>query len=58
VKAAAVIIQVAAMERPPLRLLLGSDAMRITEQADLERIEADKKWRDLSLSTDLEPSGV
>ncbi len=58
VKAAAVIIQVAAMERPPLRLLLGSDAVRITEQADVARIEADKKWRDLSLSTDFEPSGV
>src|SRR6266478_8385783 len=52
VKAAAVIIQVAAMERPPLRLLLGSDAVRITEQADVARIEADKKWRALSLSTD------
>jgi hypothetical protein len=46
------------MERPPLRLLLGSDAVRIAEQADLARIEADKKWRDLSQSTDFEPSGV
>ena len=54
----AVIIHVAAMVRPPLRLLLVSDAVRITEQADLERIEADKKWRDLSLSTDFEPSRV
>jgi hypothetical protein len=58
VKAAAVIIQVAAMERPPLRLLLGSDAVRIAEQVDLARIEADRKWRDLSLSTDFEPGGV
>jgi hypothetical protein len=38
-----------------LRLLLGSDAVRIAEEADLARLEADRKWRDLSVSTDLEP---
>jgi hypothetical protein len=32
--------------------------VRIAEQADLARIEADRKWRDLSLSTDFEPGGV
>ena len=53
-KAAAVIIQVAAMDEPPLRLLLGSDAVRIVEQADLARIEADRKWRHLSISTDFD----
>lgn len=51
-KAAAVILQVAGMEDPPLRLLLGSDAVRTVEQADLARTEADRRWRRLSLSTD------
>ena len=54
-KAATIIVRVAAMERPPLRLLLGSDAVRIAEQADLARLEADRMWRELSLSTDFEP---
>jgi len=53
-KAAAVILQVAGMEDPPLRLLLGSDAVRTVEQADLARTEADRRWRRLSLSTDFD----
>jgi NAD(P)-dependent dehydrogenase (short-subunit alcohol dehydrogenase family) len=56
-KAAAVILQVAAMQEPPLRLLLGSDAVRSVEQADLARIEADRKWRHLSVSTDFDAVG-
>ena len=54
VKAATVILQVAAMAEPPLRLLLGSDAVRNVEQADLARIESDRKWRRLSISTDFD----
>src|SRR6202048_409066 len=46
VRAAAVIIHVASLDEPPLRLLLGSDAVHSVELADLARIEADKKWRD------------
>jgi NAD(P)-dependent dehydrogenase (short-subunit alcohol dehydrogenase family) len=53
-KAATVILQVAAMAEPPLRLLLGSDAVRNVEQADLARIESDRKWRHLSISTDFD----
>ena len=51
-KAASVIIRLAALDEPPLRLLLGSDPVRIAEESDLARLEADKKWRDLSVSTD------
>ena len=40
------------MEAPPLRLLLGSDAVRYAGQADQARIESDAKWRPLSESTD------
>ncbi|MEY2608360.1 MAG: hypothetical protein QOH31_6214 [Verrucomicrobiota bacterium] len=57
VRAAAVIIHVASLDEPPLRLLLGSDAVHSVEQADLARIEADKKWRDLSVSTDFAAGG-
>jgi NAD(P)-dependent dehydrogenase (short-subunit alcohol dehydrogenase family) len=51
-KAAAVIVAVAALAQPPLRLLLGSDAVRIVEQADLAKAAADLQWRHLSVSTD------
>lgn len=52
VKAAQVILQVASMSEPPLRLLLGSDAVGIVEKADAAKAAADKRWRDLSISTD------
>ena len=51
-KAAAAILRVASLDEPPLRLLLGSDAARAAEEADRARSEADKKWRQLSESTD------
>ena len=57
VKAAAVIIHIASLDEPPLRILLGSDAVHSAEQSDIARIEADRKWRDLSVSTDFEPGG-
>jgi NAD(P)-dependent dehydrogenase (short-subunit alcohol dehydrogenase family) len=56
VKAAAVVIYIATLHDPPFRLLLGSDAVRGAEQADFMRIEEDTKWRDLSMSTDLDTS--
>lgn len=37
-----------------LRLLLGSDAVKAAKQNELARIEADHKWRELSISTDFE----
>jgi NAD(P)-dependent dehydrogenase (short-subunit alcohol dehydrogenase family) len=53
-KAAAVILQVAAMTEPPIRLLLGNDAVRVAEQYEQARIENDMKWRHLSISTDFQ----
>jgi len=55
VKAAAAILHVASLNDPPLRLLLGSDAVRFVEQSDLAKMESDRKWRSLSISTDIEP---
>jgi NAD(P)-dependent dehydrogenase (short-subunit alcohol dehydrogenase family) len=51
-KAAQAILKVVGMDDPPLRLLLGSDAVRIVESADARKAEADRKWSDLSASTD------
>jgi len=51
-RGAAAILTIAGTENPPLRLLLGSDAVRAAEEAERTRIESDKKWRDLSVSTD------
>jgi len=51
-RAAQVILQIAAMDRPPFRLPLGSDALKIIEQADLEKLEELKRWCELSRSTD------
>jgi NAD(P)-dependent dehydrogenase (short-subunit alcohol dehydrogenase family) len=51
-KAAAAILRVARLDEMPLRLLLGSDAARAAEEAERARSDADKKWRQLSESTD------
>jgi len=51
-KAAAAILRVASADDPPLRLLLGSDAVRAAQEAAKARSETDNKWRQLSESTD------
>ena len=53
-RAAAVVVHIAGLDEPPLRLLLGSDAVNGVEQNDTAKLEADRRWRDLSLSTDFE----
>ena len=55
-KAAAAILRVAGLGEPPLRLLLGSDAVRAVGDAERARIEADRAWQALSVSTDFEAS--
>jgi NAD(P)-dependent dehydrogenase (short-subunit alcohol dehydrogenase family) len=51
-KAAAAVLHIASLAEPPLRLILGSDAFRAIEKNDVARLESDRKWCDLSLSTD------
>jgi NAD(P)-dependent dehydrogenase (short-subunit alcohol dehydrogenase family) len=51
-KAAKAIVQLANEQRPPLRLLLGSDAYNGAEKNDLARLEQARTWKELSLSTD------
>jgi NAD(P)-dependent dehydrogenase (short-subunit alcohol dehydrogenase family) len=55
-KAAEVILQVAEMQEPPLRLLLGSDAVYLAGLVAAQRAAGDEQWKELSLSTDYEGS--
>lgn len=51
-RAAQVILALAAMPQPPLRIALGSDAAEAIEAADTRRLEELRRWRALSVSTD------
>lgn len=50
--AAKIIVKIAEMEKPPLRLLLGSDAVKAVEASDRAKLADIETWRSLSLSTD------
>ncbi|RQH11237.1 SDR family NAD(P)-dependent oxidoreductase [Bradyrhizobium sp. RP6] len=51
-KAAAVVLKLVDMDRPPLRIALGSDAVNAIAAADKLRLEELETWRALSVSTD------
>src|ERR1700724_2500248 len=51
-RAAAALLNIARLDEPPMRLLLGRDAVRAAAAADRTRADADSKWRSLSESTD------
>jgi len=51
-RAAQAILQIANVDDPPLRLLLGSDAFHLAGQITERRVAEDAKWKDLTLSTD------
>ena len=51
-KVAQVVLRIAAMAEPPVRLLLGTDAVTYAATAAQVRTAADATWRELSLSTD------
>jgi hypothetical protein len=51
-KVAQVVLQIAEMENPPLRLILGSEAYAYAMAAAAVRSASDAKWRELSESTD------
>jgi NAD(P)-dependent dehydrogenase (short-subunit alcohol dehydrogenase family) len=54
VKAAQAILQVVAEDEPPLRLLLGRDALALAEKASVSRAEEAAAWAHLTTSTDYE----
>ncbi|MBA2937140.1 SDR family NAD(P)-dependent oxidoreductase [Paenibacillus sp. CGMCC 1.16610] len=51
-KAAQAIITIVDEENPPLRLLLGSDAVELANAMDIGKLEETKRWEKLSISTD------
>ncbi|NYF51006.1 oxidoreductase [Tunturiibacter gelidoferens] len=53
-KAAAALLQLVSLPEPPLRLLLGSDCYAAAEKSALATLEADRRWKDLSVSTDFQ----
>jgi hypothetical protein len=53
-KAARVILEVAAMPNPPLRLLLGSDALFLAKLVGARLAADDAKWAEVSRSTDFD----
>jgi NAD(P)-dependent dehydrogenase (short-subunit alcohol dehydrogenase family) len=59
-RAALAILKIAAVEQPPLRLLLGTDAVFLADLVTRGRLAEDAAWHALSSSTDLpglEPFG-
>jgi len=53
-KAAAAVVRITGVDNPPLRLILGSDAFQAIEQNDLAKLNSDREWKELSISTDFD----
>jgi NAD(P)-dependent dehydrogenase (short-subunit alcohol dehydrogenase family) len=53
-KMAQVLLRIAALPDPPLRILLGGDAVYLAELVAKERAALDAKWRSLSVTTDFD----
>jgi NAD(P)-dependent dehydrogenase (short-subunit alcohol dehydrogenase family) len=51
-KVAQVVLEVAAMDEPPLRLILGSEAYAYATAAARAQADSDERWHDLTVSTD------
>ena len=51
-KAASVVLKLADMDQPPLRIALGSDAVNAIAATDRQRLDELENWRALSISTD------
>lgn len=51
-RGAAAILKLVAMENPPLRLPLGSDAVKAIALSDQKRLDELERWRPLSISSD------
>jgi NAD(P)-dependent dehydrogenase (short-subunit alcohol dehydrogenase family) len=51
-RAARIITDIVRLDEPPLRLLLGSDAVRVAEESSKARAAEAEKWADVSRSSD------
>ena len=54
-RAAAILLRLADMDDAPLRLVLGRAAVDAAEQNDQQRLDSDRRWRELSVSADFDP---
>jgi NAD(P)-dependent dehydrogenase (short-subunit alcohol dehydrogenase family) len=57
VKVAQVVLRLAASDRLPAHLLLGSDAVQYAGQAEATRAADAERWREISVSTDVNAPG-
>jgi NAD(P)-dependent dehydrogenase (short-subunit alcohol dehydrogenase family) len=57
-KVARLVLAIAELDEPPLRILAGSDAYEYGREAWRTRLETDAKWEHLSRSTDHDESGA
>ncbi|AKF04528.1 Dehydrogenase [Sandaracinus amylolyticus] len=53
-KAAQAILRIVSVAEPPLRLLLGTDAVHLAEWVAQKRAAEDARWKDLASSTDFD----
>ena len=51
-RAAQAILRIARTESPPLRVMLGTDAINALEKSDLDGLDERQRWQSLSISTD------
>jgi hypothetical protein len=56
-KVARLVLTIAELDDPPLRVLAGSDAYEYGREAWGARVETDAKWEHLSRSTDHDEAG-
>ena len=57
-KVAQVVLRLAASDRLPAHLLLGSDAVQFAAQAEASRGADTERWREISISTDVNARGA
>jgi NAD(P)-dependent dehydrogenase (short-subunit alcohol dehydrogenase family) len=57
-KVAQVVLRLAASDRLPAHLLLGSDAVQYAGQAEASRAADAERWREISVSTDVNAAGA
>jgi NAD(P)-dependent dehydrogenase (short-subunit alcohol dehydrogenase family) len=56
-KVAQLVLRLAASEHLPAHLLIGSDAVQYAGQAEATRTQEADRWREVSVSTDVEAKG-
>ena len=57
-KAAAILLRLAEVDNPPLRLVLGRSALESAEKNDLLRLDNDRQWREWSVSADFDGRSI